>query len=365
MAQTVSTTPRHHFYQNNGELAAGGTLEIFEANTITHAVTWFDRDGTVAHQNANPLTLDSQGAAVVWLEAGKVYDWLARDLLGNIIDNAKGITGSTSAISSSSQWIVTALTPSFVNTRTFTIVGDQTATYKVGRRVRITLTGGFKYGTIISSVFSTLTTVTVGFASASDVLDSTITAVDIGLDDTETTAFMLGSGSVIDLTGYSGADVKLGIGQSAVYDVTATTSIPLRIATGDKQGYELWVLPDEPGGAGMATAVTTPQLAPNNAGAIVFANTYSYAAENTPSALKASNGFVVLGTAFTPIGFMARISTCTKSKQVHSSFYSLSNVANFAGIVNNYTGDTTTVWSSLGTINVNTMTGRVMVKRVM
>jgi len=361
MAQTVSTTPRHHFYQANGDLAAGGTLEIFEANTITHATTWFDRDGAVAHQNANPLTLDSQGAAVVWLEAGKVYDWLARDALGNIIDNAKGITGSTSAITSSSQWIVTALLPTFVNTRTFTMVGDQTSTYKVGSRVRVTLAGGFKYGTIISSVFSTLTTVTVAFASASDVLDATISAVDIGLDDTANTAFLLGSGSVIDLTGYSGADVPLQIGQSAIYDVAAATTLLLRISTGDKQEYRIKYNPVYAAGTPAGNGV---QLLPNNTTLTGITLEDFSGNQNVPAAAASAQTSFVLSVGFTINKMIAHVCTSTLGKSCISHYRASSNVGNYAGLMSSNCSEVVTAITSLGTLNFgNATTGRVIVTR--
>jgi hypothetical protein len=363
MAQTVSTTPRHHFYQNNGELAAGGTLEIFDANTITHAVTWFDRDGTVAHQNANPLTLDSQGAAVIWLDAGKVYDWIARDALGNIIDNAQGITGSTSAISSSSQWIVTAMTPTFVNTRTFTLVGDQTSVYSVGRRVRVTLSGGFKYATILSSVFSTVTTVTLGFSSASDVLDATLSAVDVGLDVASSPSLQVGIGSVIDLTGYTGADVSLQVGQSAVYDVAAITSHLLRIATGDKQKYSIDIDPELPtAGNGAATFLSVN----NTTLAASIVSQYIYGSVTTATASQSTTDtrFVLDGggaTVFTH----AIVSTNTKGKTCDSRFMGATATVRVAGSVLGFTPDTTTAWTSLGTLTMAlSTTGRITVKRM-
>ena len=344
---TVSTTPRHHFYQNNGALAAGGTLEIFDANTVTHAVTWNDRDGATIHQNANPLTLDSQGAAVVWLEAGKVYDWIAKDALGNTIDSSKGIIGSTSAIAAVSQWIVTALTPTFVNTRTFTLIGDQTATYEVGRRVRVTLTGGFKYATIISSVFSTLTTITLGFANNTDVLDSSISAVDVGLDLASSPSEIIGAGSIIDLTGYTGADVSLKIGQSSIYTVTAATSLLLRIATGDNQRYEIVQLPDSVGAVGVTStaAILQPNNANTAAGAIIYE--FMQAAEAGPNTIaqKNTNNAFIFDSSGSPYQVMAYVSTRTKTKTLLSFSQNCSSTQNLGSVFFNRWNDTTTVWT--------------------
>jgi hypothetical protein len=171
--------------------------------------------------------------------------------------------------------------------------------------------------------------------------------------------------SIIDLTGYTGADIALCRGQTAVYSVTAITALALRIATGDKQGYELWILPDNPTGAGTSVFGVAATISPNNAAAINWAYTYIYASENTPTAAKTAGSLIQLGSGYTLVGFMVRISTSTKSKQVQSNFYSLSNIANISGSVHNYAADVTTNWTSMGTVNINTMTGTVKVTRVL
>ena len=51
--------------------------------------------------------------------------------------------------------------PTYVSATSFTLSGDQTLTYTVGRRLKFTVTAGTVYGRILSSVFGALTTVTV------------------------------------------------------------------------------------------------------------------------------------------------------------------------------------------------------------
>jgi hypothetical protein len=77
-----------------------------------------------------------------------------------------------------SEWI-SGTTPTFVSTTSFTLAGDQTATYTVGRRVRTVNSGGTIYSTIVSSVFGALTTVKV--RNDSGVLDSGLSAVSYGI----------------------------------------------------------------------------------------------------------------------------------------------------------------------------------------
>src|SRR5690606_38134725 len=65
------------------------------------------------------------------------------------------------------QWTDPSLTATYVSGTSFTVPGDQTSTLHVGRRVKITHAGGTSYGYISTSVFTTLTTVTVDFDSGS------------------------------------------------------------------------------------------------------------------------------------------------------------------------------------------------------
>ncbi|WP_421782602.1 hypothetical protein [Kiloniella litopenaei] len=57
-------------------------------------------------------------------------------------------------------WLDWGHTPTYVATDKFSVPGDQTAAYTVGRRVRIT-DSGTKYGTITAASYTSLTTVTI------------------------------------------------------------------------------------------------------------------------------------------------------------------------------------------------------------
>lgn len=367
MAQ-ISASPRKYFIQANGTPAAGGTLQIYLANTTTNAVTWFDQDGATNHQNANPLTLDAQGSCVVWMEAGKFYDWIAKDSLGNTIEDTKDISGATSAIIAPSPWVVTGITPTFVNTRTFTLVGNQTAEFHAGRRIRVQVTAGTRYATIMSSVFSSLTTVVLGFQNSTDALDSGLSAVDLGLSPADNPMDMVGKGSIIDLTGYSGADVPLAIGQLATYTLTAITNILLRIATGDNQEYEITVR-NTTVSAG-STIASKANLQPNNANtaanAVVNQSPYWVSGTATPSITFGTENIIRLSEGNTLNNLTCKLSTKTLSKQVWTQFTNVDATNWYTGFVDSHWLDTTTAWTSLGTLNFqNAITGRVIVRRIM
>ncbi|MES0445009.1 MAG: hypothetical protein ABUJ92_00550 [Desulfobacterales bacterium] len=83
----------------------------------------------------------------------------------------------TQAAASQSEWLATGASGSFISATSFSVIGDQTITYAIDRRVKIVDSGGTKYVTIISSVFSTVTTIVV----KGDALAATITDVAVGL----------------------------------------------------------------------------------------------------------------------------------------------------------------------------------------
>lgn len=363
MTGTISTSPIVQYFDNSGNPAAGGTVEIFDAGTTTHAVTWQDRNQTIA--NANPLTLNTRGECTLWLEAGKLYDYLVKDILGAEIANPLNITGATSSLIALASWQITGYAPTFINDRTFSVIGDRTNEYHPGRRIRTINTGGLKYATIISSAFSSFTTVTVAFQNATDVLDAGLNTVDISTEPYTNPAIHQGNGSIINLTGYTGADVALGIGQSAIYDVSAITTLLLRIACGDKQDYEIRVRPTFIAGVA-AGGVST--LQPNNAntGAGAVSIESLYGQQNIAVAVIVSNNVFPLDAGFTVNRLDISCCTSTNGKTVLSAFRNTSTANNYNGSNSMTWNDTTTPWSSLGTLNfANALTGRVSVRRVL
>jgi hypothetical protein len=78
------------------------------------------------------------------------------------------------------QWI-NLHTPTYVGATQFSVVGDQTAHYVIGRRVRAVGTTPFTiYGTITLSAFSSVTTVTVNWDGAG-ALDNTLASIEVGI----------------------------------------------------------------------------------------------------------------------------------------------------------------------------------------
>lgn len=95
------------------------------------------------------------------------------------------------------EWLNFGITPSYISATQFTAVGDQTAIYTVGRRVRTFNTAGTVYGTITASVYTSLTTVTVKL-DGGGAMDSGLSEVDVGLLNPAFTSLPTGLSPAVD-----------------------------------------------------------------------------------------------------------------------------------------------------------------------
>jgi hypothetical protein len=362
MPGVIATLPTQQFI-NNGEPVSGGSVQVYTANTVTPANTWQDKAQTTL--NANPIVLNAQGRCNIWLQQGNVYDFVVKDSLGATLYTIEDVSGALDSVTSASvsEWVVTSLTPTFISATGFSLTGNQTATYSVGRRIRATISGGaLVYGTIISSSFSSVTTVNVIMDSTS--LDSGLSAVDVGI--ISYTNPSINSVKLLDLSNYSGADISLSVGQSAIYNISSVTSLLLRIATATQQQYEICINPTFI--AGVVTAGSTT-LSMNNATLGTSWPAWfnqANATANTNSAGTIAGGVLTLtGGGSTPRQIIARCLTNTNGKSFQSTYASSSNTANFVGTIQSACQDTTTAWTSLGTITfVSAASGDVVVRRI-
>ena len=154
---------------------------------------------------------------------------------------------------------------------------------------------------------------------------------------------------VVNLTGAT-TDYELQVGQIAYISFTDATQVPLHIATPNNSYYELHVIPSNTGGTSGGTDGNV-FLYPNN-------TTYS-GAFYTARLTRDGSGFAhdcpqssafIIGRAFSAI--TAWITNRTQYKNVRA-------LIDYYGISNSYPGlramssdwcDTTTEWTSLGTI---------------
>lgn len=95
MAGAVPLSPRIKFTDSTGTPLALGSLTVYEAGTTTLANTWQNRDLTTL--NTNPISLDANGEALIWLQFDHRYKFLLKDedgvtVSGWPVDNVLGGT---------------------------------------------------------------------------------------------------------------------------------------------------------------------------------------------------------------------------------------------------------------------------------
>lgn len=171
------------FVDASGIPLNGGQLFTYLAGSVSTAQTAYtDSAGTVPH--ANPIILDSNGypssggsVQEIWLTSGVSYKFVLKNAVNVTVwsrDNISGINDTTLTLD---QWAA-GPTPTYVSATSFTLSGDQTSTFHVGRRLKSTNSGGTIYSTIVA-VTVVIGPITTGVTVANDsgTLDSGLSAV--------------------------------------------------------------------------------------------------------------------------------------------------------------------------------------------
>ncbi len=170
----------------DGSPAVGSKYFFYDAGTNTKIDTYTDSSGDVA--NPNPIELDSLGMPPdeVWFIQGQAYKvvWAPSTDTDpptspyRTWDNLYGLNNSQTD-ADVSEWIAYDDTATYISGTRFSVTGDRTSTFHVGRRVKTRNTGGNIYSTITDSVFGAVTTVTLDNDSGS--LDSGLSQVYYGI----------------------------------------------------------------------------------------------------------------------------------------------------------------------------------------
>jgi len=187
---TVSVSPfgpKPQFLLASGLPAVGGQLFFYVGGSVnTKQNTYTDSTGGVA--NTNPIVLNSLGEPTteIWFTDGVLYKVVYAPAGDTdppsspiwTVDNLEG-QGSGGGSGTADQWVLFAGAPTFIGATSFSVVGDQTSTFHIGRRIKTQNTAGTIYSYISNSVFGAVTTVTV--VNDSGTLDSGLSAVSYGL----------------------------------------------------------------------------------------------------------------------------------------------------------------------------------------
>jgi hypothetical protein len=205
---TVKFAPwgNSQFVDSTGAPAVGWKIETYVAGSSTPATTYTTSAGNV--QQSNPIVLNALGLPTVgqiWLTEGVSYKLVLTNAAGTVQKTEDNISGVNDTSVAQDQW-VSGPAPTYISATQFSLVGDQTSTFQVGRRVKTTNSGGTVYSRITVSAFGAETTVTV--VNDSGTLDSGLSAVSYGLlsaDNPSIPKYAAVVSSIATLTGTTGS----------------------------------------------------------------------------------------------------------------------------------------------------------------
>lgn len=171
------------YFDANGDPLNGGKLFTYLAGSSTKQ-TVYQTDGGSAHTNPIVLGADGRIPAAIWGDEGVSYKLVLTtsgdtDPPASPIWTIDEVTPINDVSLTQSEWVAYGAAATYVSASQFTLAGDQTSTFHVGRRVKVVDSGGTKYGTITVSAYTSLTTVTVSLDSGS--LANPITSVSYGV----------------------------------------------------------------------------------------------------------------------------------------------------------------------------------------
>jgi hypothetical protein len=181
MAKFFAPLINEQQFDANGNPLVGGTIEVYLAGSSTPATTYSDKDGLVPNSWTivlNTLGVNAQGA--VWLTGDATYKFVIKNASGATLRTIDDISGMNDPAVSIDQWIVYQASPTYISATSFSVVGDQTQTLQIGRRLKSTNTGGVVYSTITNAVYGAPNT-TVTVANDSGALDAGLSQVSYGI----------------------------------------------------------------------------------------------------------------------------------------------------------------------------------------
>jgi microcystin-dependent protein len=170
--------PKPQFFDSNGNPLTGGFLYFYTAGSSTPQNTYTTSIGNTS--NDNPIELNSRGECdnQIWFTEDASYKAVLKTAADVEIWSSDNLVGINDTSIAQDEW-VGGTTPTYISATSFSVTGDQSSTYHVGRRIKSTNTGGTIYSTISVVAYTTVTTVTV--VNDSGTLDSGLSAVSYGL----------------------------------------------------------------------------------------------------------------------------------------------------------------------------------------
>ena len=162
---------------DDGLPLSGGLLTWYLAGTSTPITTYINIAGV--NPQTNPIVLNIRGEPdyPIWLTTGNTYKAVLTDSVGTpirTVDNLSAINDTS--VATISEWVLFSGAATYINSTSFSLVGDQTALFDVNRRTKATVSGGDAYSTIITSTYNS------GTGKTTLVVANDAVPLDSGLD---------------------------------------------------------------------------------------------------------------------------------------------------------------------------------------
>ena len=190
MTLSISPYPKFRaFVSGTGTPLVGGQLYTLMPGTSglgNLKASYTDSGGMVF--NTNPVILDSNGEADVWLNG--FYKLVLYDALGTLIWTEDNVSSMPSTVFSSSttQWVDQSIILAYISATQFSTPGNLTLIFPVGTSVQAVVSAGIIYGIVTASSYGTgNTSVTVAW-NPGQALDSGLSAIATGIITTSQNA---------------------------------------------------------------------------------------------------------------------------------------------------------------------------------
>jgi len=159
-----------------GSATSGYKVNTYAAGTSTPLATY--NSSTLASANANPVIMDANGQADIWL-GNASYKFVGTDASNNVLWTTDNVT-QASVGSSGSEWVSFGLAPTFISATSFSLaITDLTASpyfIAIGTRIKTVNSGGTVYSTVLTVAAGTVTV-----KNDSGSIDSGISSASYGL----------------------------------------------------------------------------------------------------------------------------------------------------------------------------------------
>ena len=183
--------PRFKSWLPAGTPNAAGKVNIYLAGTSTPDISYPTYNDALAgtNANANPVILDVNGEASIFVQSGRMYKLIVTDasnvtLPGGTIDFINPAAGFPAAGGAPfvSEWVPEQNGLLFLTGTSFRVTAvDVSGIYHPGRRVRTLNTNGVAFGTVTNSTFAAGSTV-VSVVNDTINLDSGLSQAAYGLE---------------------------------------------------------------------------------------------------------------------------------------------------------------------------------------